>query len=223
MSRRYIFIFVVVFVLGAAAVLIGCGGGRIGVSQNNPNLNAGQLVLSPSSLSFGTVAVGGSKKLRGTLTSSSSNVVVSSAEWNGAGFQINGITFPATIPVGQSIAFNVTFRPETAGNASGSIRFLSNARNSPSSATLAGVGFGSPAQHAVTLSWNPSSSPVVGYNLYRRANSGAYTKLNSSPLLQTNYTDTRVQSGVTYFYVATSVAADFGESAHSNETEAVIP
>jgi hypothetical protein len=222
MSRRCMFIFVFAFVLGAAAALIGCGGG--GMSQNTPNPNAaGQLVLSPSTLKFGTVGVGRSKNLRGTLTSSSSNLVVSSAEWNGAGFQVHGITFPATVPAGQSIAFIVTFSPETAGNASGSIRFLSSAVNSPSIETLAGVGSESPAQHAVTLSWKPSASAAVGYNLYRRTNSGNYAKLNSSPLLQTNYTDTSVQSGATYFYVATSLAADFAESAHSNETKAVIP
>jgi Abnormal spindle-like microcephaly-assoc'd, ASPM-SPD-2-Hydin len=224
MSRRYRFIFVFVLVLGAAAALIGCGGGRMGVSQNPPNPNAaGQLVLSPSTLKFGTVAVRGSKKLRGTITARSSNLVVSSAEWNGAGFLVNGITFPATVPAGQSIAFIVTFSPATAGNASGSIRFLSNAVNSPNIETLAGVGSESPAQHAVTLSWKPSISAVMGYNLYRRTNSGNYAKLNSSPLLQTNYTDTSVQSGATYFYVATSLAANFVESAHSNETEAVIP
>jgi Abnormal spindle-like microcephaly-assoc'd, ASPM-SPD-2-Hydin len=216
---------ILMFVFGATAALMGCGGAKLTAPQSSPSgpIPAGQLVLSPSTLTFGTVAVGSSKNLKCTLTAGSSNITISSAEWNGTGFAVGGITFPSTVPAGRSIPFSVSFTPQTAGNASGRISFLSNAVNSPSTETLAGVGAESPTQHSVTLSWNPSTSAVVGYNLYRRTDSTTYAKLNSSPLSQTDYTDTTVQSGMIYYYAATSVAPNLVESSHSNETKAVIP
>src|ERR1700758_757998 len=55
--------------------------------------------------------------------------------------------------------------------------------------------------HSVDLRWNASPSLVVGYNVYRAEESGGpYTKVNSSPVGATNYKDSRVQAGHTYFY-----------------------
>ena len=219
MFPRCIFI----FLLGVTAALMGCGGTEMGSSQSPEPIAPGQLVLSPARLTFGTIAVGSSKHLRGRLLAGGSNIKISSAEWSGTGFSLSGITFPATVPAGQSISFTITFNPPTAGDANGRINFISNATNSPSTQMLAGVGTESSTQHSVALSWDPSTSVVVGYNIYRRTNSTGYTKLNSSPLPQTSYTDTNAQSGATYYYAATSVAPDRVESAYSNETTAVIP
>jgi hypothetical protein len=213
-----------VFLLGVTAALMGCSGIRMGSSQNLPEPVApGQLVLSPARLMFGTIAVGSSKHLRGRLVAGGSNIKISSAEWSGTGFSLSEITFPATVPAGHSIPFTITFNPPTAGNASGRISFISNATNSPSTQMLAGVSAESFTQHSVALSWDPSTSVVVGYNIYRRTNSTGYTRLNSSPLPQTSYTDPNTQSGITYYYAATSIAPDQVESAYSNETNAVIP
>jgi Putative Ig domain len=78
--------------------------------------------------------------------------------------------------------------------------------------------------HWVDLSWNPSAAVVVGYNIYRGTTSGGpYTKLNSSVVPGITHTDSTVQSGVTYFYVATAVDANNVESAFSNEVSATIP
>ena len=78
--------------------------------------------------------------------------------------------------------------------------------------------------HDVSLRWDPSiSSGVLGYNVYRASGSGGpYTRLNSSIVAATNYTDTAVQSGQTYYYVVTASSGDL-ESAYSNEIAAVIP
>jgi fibronectin type 3 domain-containing protein len=76
----------------------------------------------------------------------------------------------------------------------------------------------------VALSWNPSSSFVIGYNVYRASQSGGpYTRLNSSLQAGTTYTDSGVASGTTYFYVTTAVDGNSQESAFSNETTSVIP
>ncbi len=78
--------------------------------------------------------------------------------------------------------------------------------------------------HSVTLSWNASTSAVVGYNIYRAAQSGGpYTKLNSSLVHTTNYTDTTVQAGRTYLYVVTATDAQGHESEFSNKIQAVVP
>jgi len=79
--------------------------------------------------------------------------------------------------------------------------------------------------HSVSLGWAPSSSPnVIGYNVYRgTASGGPYTKLTSSMAVGTSYTDSTVQAGKTYYYVATSVDNSSKESSYSNQSQAVVP
>jgi len=197
--------------------LSACGGG---VSRDTVAIGAPALVVNPATLNFGNVAVSKTKKMTGSLTADNSDVTVSSAEWSGEGYVVAGITFPVTITAGQSISFDVTFTPPTTGNFSGSISFLSNASNSPSTETLSGGG----VPHTVDLSWDPSTSQVMGYNLYRGTRSGGpYSKINSSILDGTSFTDGTVESGATYFYVAKSVDGNSRESSPSNEAEVVIP
>ena len=80
-------------------------------------------------------------------------------------------------------------------------------------------------RHSASLSWTASVSPnVTGYNAYRgTASGGPYTKLTSSPVIPTSYTDSTVQSGKTYYYVTTAVDSNNLESAYSNEAKAIIP
>jgi hypothetical protein len=79
--------------------------------------------------------------------------------------------------------------------------------------------------HIASLTWTASVSPdVTGYNIHRGTTvGGPYTKANSALIVGTNYTDTTVQTGQTYCYVATAVDSTGNESAYSNEARAVIP
>jgi len=78
--------------------------------------------------------------------------------------------------------------------------------------------------HSVTLTWTASTSTVSGYNVYRSTVSGGpYTKVNSALVAPTSYVDTTVQSGQTYFYVATSVDSNGVESADSTEVSVTVP
>ena len=77
-------------------------------------------------------------------------------------------------------------------------------------------------QHTVTLSWKPSTSAVVGYNVYRRGASGVI-RLNFAPVSATSYVDSTVSAGQTYFYVTKAVSAKGPESAPSNEVRADVP
>jgi len=81
-----------------------------------------------------------------------------------------------------------------------------------------------PTVHSATLNWEASTSVVVGYNVYRATEAGGpYTKLNSSPIGPTSYTDTTVQAGQTYLYVVAAVDGNGVESGVSNEALAAVP
>jgi len=203
--------------------LIGCQGVSSANQSTNNDTTGGQLSVSPATMSFGNVAVGTNSMQQGTLTAASADIKVTSAAWNGQGYSLSGITFPVTVPAGHSVPFTVTFAPQAAGNAAGSITFDSDAIDSAVGETLTGGGTQG-SSHSVALTWNASTSQVIGYNIYRRiGSSGSYTRLNSSTTPVTSYTDTAVQSGETYDYVTTAVDASNVESAYSNEATASIP
>jgi len=75
------------------------------------------------------------------------------------------------------------------------------------------------------LNWTAStSSNVTGYNVYRATQSGGpYTKLTSSPVVGTSYTDVTVLAGQSYYYVTTAVDSSSNESVYSNEATAAVP
>ena len=76
----------------------------------------------------------------------------------------------------------------------------------------------------VLLHWDRSESgDIVGYNIARSTtrNQG-YTRINSSLITDTSYDDQTVQSGHTYYYLATAVDAEGNESAPSNMATAEV-
>jgi hypothetical protein len=212
-----------VAILGAL-VLTGCAGVSSASKQAvNGNPTGAQLAVTPMSMDFGTVAVGSNTKQAGTLTAGTSDITVSSAAWNGPGYSVSGITFPVTVPAGQSIPFTVTFAPQTAGSAPGNVSFDSNASNSPTTETWTGSG-AQLSSHTVALSWNASTSQVAGYNVYRGTTPGGpYAKLNTALETSTSYTDNQLLVGQTYYYVTTSVDSTGLESQYSNQASATAP
>ena len=164
--------------------------------QPQPSWHA---VVSNSTMAFGNVALGSSTAQTGKLTAATSAVTISSASWNGDAFSVSGITFPVTLKAGQSAPFTVTFAPQAAGSVSGRISFLSNAANSPTTEIFTGTGSQSsgPAPHSVSMSWSPSPSAVIGYNVYRGTTSGGPypSKLTPSPQAGTSLVDNTVAAG----------------------------
>jgi hypothetical protein len=79
--------------------------------------------------------------------------------------------------------------------------------------------------HSVTLNWTASTSGnISGYNVYRSSTAGGpYTKVNSSLVSATIYTDSSRTPGQTYYYVATAVDINNNESGYSNQAQAVVP
>jgi fibronectin type 3 domain-containing protein len=106
----------------------------------------------------------------------------------------------------------------------GSVTVTSNATNSPATVALSGTGVQSGAQHSVALSWTASTSTgVIGYYVYRGASSDSLARLNSSPTAATQYTDSVVTDGQTYYYAVTAVNSSNEESTDSNVVSATIP
>jgi len=204
------------------AVVSNASNSSLNIALSGTGTTAGQLAVSPTSLSFGNVAVGSSSSFGGTLTASGAPVTVSPASPSSSEFVLSGISLPATLAAGQSATFTVTFTPGASGAASASLSFSSNASNSPAVQTMTGTGT-APIQHVVDLSWTAAAG-AVGYNVYRSTTSGSgYTMINASLDGTTAYTDSTVVSGQTYYYVATSVNASSEESGYSLPAQAVIP
>ncbi len=195
---------------GAIAVLSNASNPNLAIALAGTGVLAGRLTSSPSTLNFGSVAVG-------------SSVTISSATSTSAEFSLSGLSLPKTIAAGQSASFTLTFKPQSTGTASGTISLASNAANGTMVETLTGSGTAT-ASHTVSLRWSPSASAVVGYNVYRSSTSGGpFTKINPVLDASTNYVDTSVQGGTTYYYVSTAISTGGVESKYSNQLQTAIP
>lgn len=71
----------------------------------------------------------------------------------------------------------------------------------------------------VALSWNATDC-AASYNVYRSTTSGGPYEQIASGLTATNYTDSGLTAGATYYYVVTAVSSDGDQSAYSNEVSA---
>jgi hypothetical protein len=181
------------------------------------------LSASQTSLSFGDVTLGSTSTLPVLVTNTGSgSVTVSQASTTGSGFSFSGPALPTTLASGQNATFSVTFAPTTAGSATGDLSVASNATNSPNVVSLSGTGAN---KHSVSLTWVASTSTsVTGYNVYRSTTSGGpYTEVNSSLVTETTYTDSTVQAGETYYYVATAVNSQGVQSGDSNQATIAVP
>jgi Abnormal spindle-like microcephaly-assoc'd, ASPM-SPD-2-Hydin/Protein of unknown function (DUF1573)/Transmembrane protein 131-like N-terminal len=211
--------------------------GGVSIVSNAPNspatvaLSATGVVAShtisvnPGSLSFGSVNDGSSAAQGFTVTNTgNSNVAISGISATGTGYSLLSGAGAVTLSPNQSTSVSVQFLPSAAGSASGSVNIVSNATGSASSVVLSGTGVAATVPHAVALNWGASSSSVAGYNVYRSTVSGsAYAKMNGSILGGVNYADSSVQTGHTYYYVATAVDGSGNESVYSNEVAAIVP
>ncbi|MGB0031875.1 MAG: choice-of-anchor D domain-containing protein [Candidatus Sulfotelmatobacter sp.] len=123
----------------------------------------GALGSSPTSLAFGSVRVGNNQALAETVSNTGgSSLTLSQVGISGTGFTLSGITTPVTLTPGQSASFSVSFTPQSASSASGSLTITSNASNPMLTIPVSGTGTAAAGQ----LTANPSTlalgSVVVG-------------------------------------------------------------
>jgi hypothetical protein len=100
-----------------------------------------QLSVNPSTISFGTVAVGNTRAQTITLTNyRSTTVSISRLIVGGTGFTESGLATPLTIAAGRSITLTAHFAPTVLGAANGSITIASNASDPLVTIALSGLG-----------------------------------------------------------------------------------
>jgi fibronectin type 3 domain-containing protein len=217
----------------------GAANGAIKITSNAPGSpmqiawtgtgQASVVTLSASStkLNFGNVKVGTANTQQATVKNTgNANANISKIAVTGTGFSLNGSTSSATLTPGQSLTLSVSFDPKAVGTNTGTLTITSNATTSQLAVALTGTAAAasSSAQHSVALSWDASSSSVVGYFVYRSSKpSGPYARVNSSPTGSTSFTDTTVTAGQVYYYVVTAVSSSNIESTDSNQASVTVP
>ncbi len=208
-------------------------------------LPAGTYAVTPTATGFG---FNPTTQAAVITTSDVTGLNFVAAAQNSPTFTLSGTISPASAGNGAAVVLSGPVGATATANSSGNYTFpgLTNGTYSvtpnksgfsfsPGSQTatvtganVTGVNFTGTASsqqaHSVSLSWDASTSTVTGYNVYRSTTSGSgYVKLNGTPINKLTYTDGSVASGITYFYVATSVDSGGDESTDSNQAVAVVP
>lgn len=204
--------------VAVGALLTGC------VGLTGSDGSGSDLTVTPSSVDFGEVSTGSESSRSVTVVNDGASAVpVSSVSISGPGFSASGVPAGLMLDPGETAALTVTFAPSSTGAVTGKVLVAKVPFLNPLVVSLSGTGVGADA-HSVTLTWNASTSGVAGYRAYRATSPGGpYTSLNTAPNPQLRWTDSTVESGTTYYYVVTSVAANAAESAYSNQASAAIP
>ena len=162
----------------------------------------------------------------------------SGPDTGGTTVTISGTNFEngATVLFGKTAATAVTFVSSTdltvvtpAASAPGPVSVT--VTNPDGQTGSLSPGFSYTGSHSVSLSWDASTSQIIGYNVYRSAVSGGpYTKIMSlvdSTCMSGStctYTDNSVAGNTTYYYVVTAVDPNNVESVYSNQAgPAAVP
>jgi hypothetical protein len=182
-----------------------------------------ELTASEAGINFEDVAVGSSTKKVLSLTNSGNRELrISGTSVSGTGFNVSGAGAVNLSP-GQNITVDVNFTPKDTGRQAGSLIVSGAEGGSLLEIPLSGTGAAS-SQKAVRLNWEESPVSVAGYVVYRAADpSGPYTQVSSGPVASTEYVDTGLAAGHTYYYVITAVDANQGESEYSVPISATVP
>jgi len=223
-------------VSAAVDIATGTTQGPATISLRGRGAGRTNLVINPSAISFGNLALKSTSTQNVTLENTgSSAVTLQGVTVSGAGFGYSDLSPGYSIPPNQKLTFQVWFSPKVVGPAAATLTLLSPSLSSPRTLSMSGDGVSTtgsptptptptPTAHQVALTWKASSSQVIGYRVYRSETSGgSYNALNGTAITALNYSDSTVSSGNTYYYVVTAVDSGGAESVYSNQASAVIP
>ena len=202
-------------------LLAGCGGGG-GTTSSSSSGTPASISFSVSSIDFGSVTVGVAKPVTISMTNNgSSSVDITKITVSAPEFSLSGVNLPLTLNSGQKVNETITFTPTKTGPVSANFSVTTSA-GAAGTLPITATGLAGTA-HSVDVSWVGSSTTgVVSYNVYRSTiTGGPYTLVGNS--IGTQFTDSAVKAGSTYFYVVTSVDSANLESLPSAETKASIP
>jgi hypothetical protein len=158
-SRRFALESILRGICGVVALLmILVTSGCVGAAGKSPNAAAAtgpSIEISPSTVSFGDLAVGQSATKTVTVTNNGTEVLtVSGISVTGTGFSASGPKLPMSLSAGQSASISTVFKPTGANADTGTIKIASNADGSPSLVALSGTGT---TTNAAELTATPSS------------------------------------------------------------------
>ena len=121
----------------------GCVGVTSATNTSNPlkPASGASISVSPTAVTFGTVAVGGTVSESVTVSNTTaSNISVTQASTEAKGFTIPGTALPITIAPGQQSTLNIVFSPKTVGAITGTVSVMSSASSAPSTVIVSGTG-----------------------------------------------------------------------------------
>lgn len=119
------------------------------------------LTVTPSIIGFGNVSVGNPVTQTLRLTNGgSTSVEIKSANANGTGFGISGLTTPQTLTPNESVNFTAEFNPKGAGAQTGTISIETGGK--PLAVGLNGMGVSSSAQLVASVSSLSFGNVTIG-------------------------------------------------------------
>lgn len=191
-------------------LLAGCGG-----TGSSPPAGVGS--VAPASVNFGNVVVGATSSAQSVAYQNVGSGPLAITAISAGGDYAESNNCGSSLAGGAACNINVTFTPTTTGTSNGTLQITGE---SPQNVSLSGMGVN---MHNVLLSWTPSTSPVLGYIVFRSDQPiGPFTPVNGSPTPAITFTD-QVPGGQNWYYFVAAVNASLTESLPSNEVQAVVP
>lgn len=180
------------FTILSSSGCIGLTGASKPASGQQSTPGAASISLAPTSVNFGSVAIGSTGSQSVTISNGvGSNLTVTQASTTAAGVNITGISLPLVIGAGKQSTFDVVFLPKTAGALSGVVSVVSDLSSSPITVSLSGMGMAPTA-----LLTSSASSLSFGNVAVGKSGSLTVTLTNSG---NSNVTVSKVTvSGVSY-------------------------
>jgi centrosomal CEP192-like protein/HYDIN/CFA65/VesB family protein len=161
------------------------------------------ITVSPTSLNFGTEAVGGSVSQTVMIYNvGTSSLSITQLAVTGAAFNVASLTLPATVAAGGSASVTITFKPSATGTADGSLSITSNATSAPIVVGLTGVGQSSGGSPGISASPAPMVFGNVAVGSYATSPL-TITNTGSANLVISNITE----SGSSFLWTGPTVPA----------------
>jgi len=115
----------------------------LAVQMGGTGVTGQGVTATPATVSFGSVTMGQSETLPVTITNTHGwSVQLTGIQTTGTGFALSGGSFPMILTGGQSVALNVTFTPQSAGEVGGSLFLFGPGLNVPLNGTGTAVSAG---------------------------------------------------------------------------------
>lgn len=164
----------------AVPLILGDQLAGVGTSQGGGSVFPTSTV-SPSSLSFGSIAVGASSPSQTATLTNTGSLIITLASISTSGDYSQGNNCGTTLSQSASCSIFVTFSPTLSGTRTGTLTITSNAAGSPQTVSLTG----SASSNPVTLSSiavSPASPTIALPGTQQFTSTGTYSDASTRPL-----------------------------------------